>query len=392
MLASSDHTALTAVSLFSGAGGMDVGMKSAGFTVLMANDIDPDACATYRENHGTHIVEGAVHDVLPLLDNLDDIDLMFGGPPCQGFSVAGKMDPKDERSKLMFTFFDAVRRLKPKAFVCENVKAFAVLEKWSDIRLEITKNISASYITKMVVLNAKDFGVPQNRERMFLIGVNRESFSGSQKEFDDIVDDGLRRQVSKPVTIGDIVRKLGRPGTPGNGRTCAAKVTFCKNPVMRKSPYAGMLFNGAGRPLSAHGWSSTLPASMGGNKTPIVDDAEIFDGKRSFVEQYHDRLTKGAKPSQGVAPDCLRRLTVDECLAIQTFPADYILCGPRSAHYRQIGNAVPCKLAEAVGHIARNVIEKIRVDNWSQAVAAELEVSRVAETKITKLLYQNGNG
>jgi DNA (cytosine-5)-methyltransferase 1 len=374
MLASSDHAALTAVSLFSGAGGMDVGMKSAGFSVLMANDIDPDACATYRENHGAHIIEGSVHDVLPLLDHLDEIDLMFGGPPCQGFSVAGKMDPNDERSKLMFTFFDAVRRLKPKAFVCENVKAFAALEKWSDIRLGITKNISSSYLTKMVVLNAKDFGVPQSRERMFLIGIDRDKFPGSQKDFDNLVADGLGAQASKPVTIGDIVRKLGRPGTAGNDRTCAAKVTFCKNPVMRKSPYAGMLFNGAGRPLSAKGWSSTLPASMGGNKTPIVDDAEIFDGKRSFVEQYHARLTKNAKPRQGVAPDCLRRLTVDECLAIQTFPADYILCGPRSAHYRQIGNAVPCKLAEVVGRVARNAIEMILAGEssfCSQAIAAE---------------------
>jgi len=370
MLASSDNAALTAISLFSGAGGMDVGIKSAGFSVLMANDIDPDACATYRANHGAHIVEGSVHDVLPLLGHLSGIDLMFGGPPCQGFSVAGKMDPNDERSKLMFTFFDAVKRLRPKAFICENVKAFAALEKWSETRLALTTGVSSSYLYKMVVLNAKDFGVPQNRERMFLIGIDKGAFSGSQEDFDALVADELDLQLSDPVTIGDIARKLGRPGSPGNSRTCAAKVTYCKNPVLRKSAYAGMLFNGAGRPLSAKGWSSTLPASMGGNKTPIVDDAEIFDGEESFVEKYHARLIKKGRPEKGEVPDRLRRLTVDECLAIQTFPAEYVLCGSRSAQYRQIGNAVPCKLAEVIGKVARSAIETAS-SSWSQAVAAE---------------------
>jgi len=374
MLAPTHRPILAAVSLFSGAGGMDVGMKDAGFSVLIANDVDTDACATYRENHGAHIVEGSVHDVLPLLDHLAAIDLVFGGPPCQGFSVAGKMDPDDERSQLMLTFFDAVMRVKPKVFICENVKAFAALEKWADFRSEVINSISASYLTKMVVLNASDFGVPQNRERMFLVGVDRARFPGSGPDFDKLVSEELEKQKSTPVPVGDLIRKLGRPGTPSNSRTCAAKVTFCKNPVMRKSPYAGMLFNGAGRPLAARGMSSTLPASMGGNKTPIVDDAEIFDGLPSYVEAYHKRLIKGGAPAQGEASSRLRRLTVDECLAIQTFPANYVLRGPRSAHYRQIGNAVPCKLAEVVGNVAKIAIDHIfRAENdlqWEEMLVA----------------------
>jgi DNA (cytosine-5)-methyltransferase 1 len=239
------------------------------------------------------------------------------------------------------------------------VKAFAALEKWADFRSEVTTAISSTYLTKMVVLNASEFGVPQNRERMFIVGVDRARFPGSAEDFGLFVESHLNLHKCKPPRIGDLIRILGRPGAPGNERTCAAKVTFCKNPVMRKSPYAGMLFNGAGRPLSADGLSSTLPASMGGNKTPIVDDAEVFEGTRSFVEGYHARLCKGMPPANGTAPARLRRLTVDECLAIQTFPADYVLSGPRSAQFRQIGNAVPCKLAEAVGNVARLAIEKI---------------------------------
>lgn len=376
MLALADHPTLNAISLFSGAGGMDVGLKSTGFNVVLANDIDPDACESYRKNHGEHIVEGSVHAVLPLLDHVGAIDLVFGGPPCQGFSVAGKMNPDDERSQLMFTFFDAVMRVRPKAFICENVKAFAELGKWSAFRQGVISAAESAYFTKMVVLNASQFGVPQNRERMFLLGVDKDRFPGSQEAFEKLVDDALEEQKASPETVGDIVRRLGRPGSSSNPRTCSAKVTFANNPIMRRSPYAGMLFNGAGRPLPVNGVSSTLPASMGGNKTPIVDDAEIFDGATSFVDAYHADLVRGEPARRGNAPARLRRLTVDECLAIQTFPADYVLSGKRSAQYRQIGNAVPCKLAGVVGKVARSAIEMIFAEEAAQlwdrtAIAAE---------------------
>ena len=95
---------------------------------------------------------------------------------------------------------------------------------------------------------------------------------------------------------------------------------------------------------------------MGGNKTPIIDEAKIFDGEPSFVEKYHAHLMNGGKPRSDKAPKCLRRLTVDECLAIQTFPPHYKLAGSRSAQYRQIGNAVPPKLAEAVASVIASAL------------------------------------
>ena len=136
-----------------------------------------------------------------------------------------------------------------------------------------------------------------------------------------------------------------------------AHVTFAKKPVLRRSAYAGMLFNGAGRPLKPEGQSSTLPASMGGNKTPIVDQHHVAGGP-SFVEEYHRHLMAGGKPYSGDAPRRLRRLTVDECLAIQTFPPEYKLAGKQSAMYRQIGNAVPCKLAEGVARVVARVLDE----------------------------------
>lgn len=342
------QSSFSAVSLFSGAGGMDVGVQRAGFHVVLANDIDPDACETYRLNHGEVVVEGPVSDVFPLLSDLQDIDLLFGGPPCQGFSVAGKMNPDDPRSTLMTTFFDAVDKASPRAFICENVKAFAVLEKWRSVRQTLLDRANREYRAALIVLRASDFGVPQNRERMFIVGVRNDLFHQSRAEFSDTLKRRIEERKMASKTVGEVIRSLGPAGSQGNARICNAKITFAKAPVMRQSPYAGMLFNGAGRPLRSDGVAPTLPASMGGNKTPIVDEDEVFSGSPSFVQAYHKQLLLGGKSRRGAAPARLRRLTVDECLAFQTFPPDYQLSGSRSAMYRQIGNAVPCQLAFAV--------------------------------------------
>ncbi len=351
------QNALSAVSLFSGAGGMDVGFANAGFNILFANDIDPDACSTYRLNHESDIAQGSLLDISPLERVAGrSVDLVFGGPPCQGFSVAGKMDPDDERSQLIHSFFDVVDTLQPKAFVCENVKALAVLTKWKGVRDALFARGRKAYRVALIVLNATDYGVPQIRERMFLIGLHKDIFPGSDTDLQAMIEAGLSTQTKRARTVADIIRSLGRAGTEGNSRTCAAKITFARSPIMRNSPYAGMMFNGAGRPLPPRKWATTLPASMGGNKTPIVDEAEIFDGVESYVESYHRHLMAGGAPRTGDAPSRLRRLTIDECMAIQTFPPHYKLAGSRSAQYRQLGNAVPPMLAEAVARVVAGAL------------------------------------
>ena len=119
---------LKAISLFSGAGGMDVGFENAGIKVVFANELVSDAAETYRANHpGCKMVNDDINNVIDTLAEYEGIDLVFGGPPCQGFSVAGKMDPDDNRSKLIFTFLDVIEKVKPRAFVMENVKALGEL-------------------------------------------------------------------------------------------------------------------------------------------------------------------------------------------------------------------------------------------------------------------------
>lgn len=363
------------ISLFSGAGGMDVGFHQAGFRSQLVCELDSDACETLRENRhaigcdSNHIsprsVDDLIQECLP-----KGLDVVFGGPPCQGFSVAGKMDPDDSRSQLIQSFFDVVDATSPKGFVCENVKALAVFDRWQGVRESLFNRASKDYCVALLVLNASDFGVPQARERMFFVGVHKDIYRGSDKTLKAELEMRLKSMRSQPATIGDIVRDLGPAGTDKNPSTCLAKISFAKRPIMRKSPYAGMLFNGAGRPLPTNGISLTLPASMGGNKTPIVDEAEIFSDEPSFVERYHAYLEEGGSPYRGDAPPRLRRLTVRECMEIQTFPEDYVFHGRKSSIYRQIGNAVPVKLAKSVATAFLQTLRSAENAELARVVAA----------------------
>lgn len=348
-----------AVSLFSGAGGMDVGFKNAGILPVVANEIDADACESYRKNHAGEMLQGDIRLYFGELGRWKGVDFLFGGPPCQGFSVAGKMNPKDDRNSLIGVFADAVNQVEPKAFVCENVKALAVLSKWSGVRASLLSEFAKSYLVNMVVLNSKKFGVPQSRERVFFVGIHRDVCKANRQTAEVVLHKKLEKRMKQAPVLSEVVRTLGAAGSATNSRCCNAKITFARSPVLRRSPYAGMLFNGAGRPLPAFGYASTLPASMGGNKTPIIDDAVFFDSKDSFVEMYHAHLLNGGKPYVGTAPEQLRRMTVDECLAVQSFPKGYFLSGKQSSMYRQIGNAVPCALAEAVARATIETLEAL---------------------------------
>ena len=344
-----------AVSLYSGAGGMDVGFSEAGFDILWANDINKSACETYSANHKGIIRCGDLANYMSELDAYKGVDLVIGGPPCQGFSVAGKMDPTDLRSQQVFKFMDVVEKIQPKAFVMENVKALASLEKWSHVREELFNRADelGFKFTNLVLLIATDYGVPQKRERMFFIGIRNPN------GFNEIngIEHYLEKYKSEPKKVGKIIMELGKAGNPSNSRICTAKITLATKPVMRKSPYAGMMFNGAGRPINPNGYANTLPASMGGNKTPFVDEAQIFHNKPAWVEQYHQKLLDGLLPKYGNAPSFLRRITVDEALKIQTFPDNYHFCGKQSSIFCQIGNAVPCKLAYAVGAATMDMLQ-----------------------------------
>lgn len=350
---------MTFVSLYSGAGGLDLGFARAGFRPVFANDIDPFAVASYnklsevkdpewssaaRAFRGHEAICGDVRAAAAGLTE-GAADLVIGGPPCQGFSVAGRMDPNDPRSRHVFDFLGLVAKVKPRAFVMENVAALARNRRWADILDRLCELASRDYKVELVVLNASHWGVPQARERMFLVGVPQDGPSFALPD---------APTVSSPPTVRQALESLPRAGEVGNDSLCTAAITLAKNPVLRRSPYAGMLFNGQGRLMGLDRPAPTLPASMGGNRTPIVDEGELYSGEKSWVLEYHRRLfsEKGSVLSSLPLEAKLRRITVEEAAVIQTFPRDVPWQGKQSAKFRQIGNAVPPMLAY---HVALGV-------------------------------------
>ncbi len=351
------------ISVFSGAGGLDIGAIEAGANVIWANDIMKEACQTYRMNIGDHIVCGDINEKMRELASFTDISLVIGGPPCQGFSVAGKMDANDKRSQLVWSYLSVLEMLKPRAFVMENVKALATLQKWERTRnLLIQSMREIGYSVNFMVLNAKDFDVPQARERIFIVG-----FRGESAIVPDLVN--MMKPYHKPSrTVREVLLALDKAGTGNNQDVCHAKITLAQHPVLRKTPYAGMIFNGLGRPLRLDSYSATLPASMGGNKTPIIDENELYNQAEPWVNSYFESLTKNPNIiASTIVPDYLRRITVAEAAIIQTFPRDYQFQGSQSMKYTQIGNAVPCNLGKAVVKMVIDVLNgKTQVIHSSQ--------------------------
>ena len=345
-----DNNRHTAISLFAGAGGLDIGFERAGFETIFANELDGDAADTWRANRpGCNAMnQGDINNYIDVLESYKGATVVFGGPPCQGFSVAGKMNPDDPRSKLIWSFLDVVERVEPKIFVIENVRALGHLKKWESVRNGIINRAKdLGYECDFEVYSASDFGVPQNRERVVFFGVKGDKVQ-LEKFFSS-----MEEKKCKPKPLREVLLDAGKYGTPENPQTCTARITLAKHPVLRQSPYAGMLVNGAGRPMNLDGAAHTLPASMGGNKTPIVDEHALETGDENWFADYLRRLNSGeADPETEHVPDTLRRLTIKEAAALQTFPADYVFCGRKTQQYKQIGNAVASDFAQAIAESA----------------------------------------
>lgn len=342
------------ISLFSGAGGLDTGAIKAGASIIWANDMMKEACDTYRKNIGPHIEQGDINTKIEKLREFENIDLVIGGPPCQGFSVAGKMDANDPRSQLIWSYARVIETVRPRAFVMENVKALATLDKWNAVRERLLHLLrSYGYMVNLMVLNAADYDVPQARERVFVVG-----FKGIDCHVPDI-EKMIRPYSHKAPTVRETLSVLDRAGKGNNKGTCKAKVTLAEHPILRKSPYAGMIFNGLGRPTRVDGYCATLPASMGGNKTPIIDEHELYEGEEPWVKKYHEQVMRDPSVAKFMpAPPFLRRLTVQEAALLQTFPLEYEFCGSQSSQYTQIGNAVPCNLGKAVVSMVIDVLRE----------------------------------
>ena len=348
----------TAISLFSGAGGMDVGFEKAGIQVLVANEIMPEASETYKANHQeSRMINDDINNVINELDKYSGVDFVFGGPPCQGFSVAGKMDPDDSRSKLIFTFLDVIKKVRPKAFVMENVKGIMSSplkhvplserdESDPDQKLGTVLDVilaefdKLGYKTVYGVLDAVNYGVPQFRERFVLIGSrdNEDIFLPIPTHFQMHQSKEYQWQTVRSV-IEDLESDHGECATLSEERLKFLKMV----------PEGG---NWRDLP------ENIIPIAMGGayksggGKVGFYRRLSYDQPSPTVVTSPVQKATMMCHPTQD------RPLSVKEYARIQQFPDDWVFTGTTAAKYRQIGNAVPVGLAEAIGKAVLSVANK----------------------------------
>jgi DNA (cytosine-5)-methyltransferase 1 len=325
--------------VFSGAGGLSVGFAMAGFEVVAGLEWDADAVATFKRIHPHAKVHEEDARSFAFSQYSSRASIVVGGPPCQPWSVGGlRLGEHDPRDGIP-DFIRAVREVAPLAFVMENVAGVAcsIARSRFDLVVDQLAEAGGGYRVDWRVLEAADYGVPQARKRLVVVGTRPELIFRWPEPSRGLAGQRPHR------TAGELVGPLP------HGQPNPSIVTYAKRPCLRPDPYHGHLWNGGGRPLNLAKPSPTLLASMGGNKTPWVDTCGI-------VPDYHAHLCSGGEPRSGAVPGG-RRLTVEEAALLQGFPGDIRFAGARSSQYRQVGNAVPPPLAEAV---ARALVRCIR--------------------------------
>lgn len=295
------------VSLFSGAGGLDLGFQMAGHDIIWANDLYVDAVETYRHNLGEHIICDDIFNI-----NTSDIpncDIVIGGFPCQGFSVANtKRHEGDERNELYLQLIRVIRDKSPKFFLAENVKGLLNFSKGKIVKLILEDFSSLGYTVQIKLLNAADFGVPQTRERVIIVGVRNDidfEFKYPSPTHQKDGENGLPKWVSVKDALKDIPDP-DLPNTLYNHEYSKYKVII--------SNYIAHRFIDPDKPA------------------PTVTGRG--DERGGVVVLHH--------------PSNTRRMTCRELATIQSFPLDFKFYGTKTSVYRQIANAVPPLLAFAV--------------------------------------------
>ena len=323
------------VSLFSGCGGMDVGFEQAGYHRVWANDFDKDAQAVFRLNLGD--IDGRDITTVPE-DDIPDCDIITAGFPCQPFSNAGnRKGVYDARGELYLECLRIIDRKKPRVVLFENVKGLLSSKHQSgkkliDVIKEDLENIG--YQVNYSVVNASDYGVPQNRERMILVAIRSDI--GKVFEFPPIQED------KSQLTLRHI---LDIPSDAPN-----------QNSFWPYSPQAQSMIEQIPQGGS---WKSIPYENLSIRFQKIRDDMKRYHApnfyRRFSMDEINGTITASAQPENcGIThPTQNRRYTIREIARIQTFPDDFVFIDDSLkdivAMYKVIGNAVPVKLARVIG-------------------------------------------
>lgn len=369
------------VDLFAGCGGLSLGMEQAGFTPWLVNEIVETFCNTYKSNHtlsDDHYFVGDINELNEHLDEyeeyLSDITLVCGGPPCQGFSMANRQRMLDDsRNQLYKAYLTFLKKIRPKFFVMENVKGMS--NKIAEIKQNFKEYLGEEYVFDYRLLKAQDFGVPQNRERFIMIG-NRMGIDPGQ------IFDAIFEHKRSPFVLRDALE--GLPHLE------AKKVKGVKDVENSESGYTecdfvypetefyhfingnkriAKLYNHKNRYNNPRDIEIYTRLPQGANSLhPSIADIMPYKNRNDIFKDKYFKLDEKQickTITSHMKFDCnmyihpweSRGLSPREAARIQTFPDDYVITGAQNMWYAQIGNAVPVKLAKAIGDGIMKFIE-----------------------------------
>lgn len=334
----------TCIDGFSGAGGLSLGLTKAGFDVLYSFDNDPVSIETQKINKKYFQHQSAVADISEILKKKSllkkgELFLLAGGPPCQGFSIQRVGSDTDERNDLVLAYSRLIKKLRPKFFLMENVPGLMGNRGKPILDSFLSNMKQEGYHPYLKVLNAEDYGVPQRRKRVFVVGVRDDVHKG---EF--IFPEPVTSKKSR-VTVADILSDLPEPPADGTDhpqvvhhrRDRLSPLNLAR--IRALEPGQGMEFLPKKLLADCH----KAGADKIGHRN--VYGRMAWDDVAPTITARFDSFTRGkfGHPEQD------RSITLREGALLQTFPKDFQFSGTKVDIARQIGNAVPPKLAEVVG-------------------------------------------
>jgi len=332
---------LKVLSLFSGCGGLDLGFENAGYEVVAAIDNWQDALNTLQSNFPKTKVLNI--DLGELQKHQFDefkhgIDVVIGGPPCQGFSISGKRDVDDPRNKLYTGFLEVVKHVNPKAFVMENVPNLVSMGQGAILKKILSDFEKQGYSLEYKILTASDFGVPQNRKRVFIVGIKNKNFKFPLAKFT------TERRLTCLDAIGDLPE-----GDLADGSEYKLKHKTEYQELMRFGSEG--IFN---HQITKHDTKTVETISLvpdGGNYKSLPEDLQMTRRVNIAWTRYSSKkpsLTIDTGHRHHFHYKYNRVPTVRESARLQSFPDNFIFLGSKTSQYKQVGNAVPPLLAQVV--------------------------------------------
>lgn len=332
------------ISLFSGCGGLDLGFEKAGFNIVVANEYDPTIWDTFKANHPkTKLIEGDIRkiDGSDFPNNLDGI---IGGPPCQSWSEAGaQRGIEDSRGQLFYDYIRILKSKRPKFFLAENVSGMLLCRHSEAVKNIISMFKDCGYNVFVNLANAKDYGVPQERRRVFYIGFRDDLRIDFKFPQGSTKDDKLK------ITLRDTIWDLQFTAVPAGVRNY-----HNPNAINNNEYFTGAyspIFMSRNRVKSWDEQAFTVQAS--GRQCQLHPQAP----KMKFIEQNKREFVKGKE-------HLYRRMTIREIARIQGFPDSFkFIYDYTDNAYKMIGNAVPVNLAYEIALAIKETLEKAEKTN-----------------------------